>query len=356
MTFNMLLASDLHFTDSPKDAYRWGLFPWMRKQVRKHDLKLIALLGDLTDAKDRHAESLTNRIADELAALSKRCPVIFNPGNHDGIQEGRPFFRFTNLIPNVTCLTQPEHRELGSATALFLPHTRDYEEAWKGIDFENYDYIFAHQTFEGCITENGTTLAGLPREVFMPTKALVYSGDIHVPQVVSAKRPRIEYVGAPYRIRFGDSFTPRCLMLKIDGPECEQVDLHYPCISKHLIEVMGDDPLRLFKKAMRRQNVQAGDQVKLRVSLFREDYPQWPPMRASLIDAARKAGIELTGPELKAREQGKVSSREGAREAQGEASPEQALAAHAAKASLSGPLLRAGRRYLEAALEASLTR
>src|SRR5205814_1607714 len=90
---------------------------------------------------------------------------------------------------------------------LFLPHTNNYKRDWKGLDFSKYQWIFAHNTFQGA-NIGPRRLEGIPTSIF-PRNAKVISGDIHVPQHFGP----IEYVGAPYRIDFGDDYEPRVLFL-----------------------------------------------------------------------------------------------------------------------------------------------
>lgn len=46
-----IMISDLHLTDSPRDEYRWGLFPWLREQIKVYKIEHLLILGDITDRK-----------------------------------------------------------------------------------------------------------------------------------------------------------------------------------------------------------------------------------------------------------------------------------------------------------------
>jgi len=341
-----IATGDWHLTDNPRDEYRWGIFPWLAGQVKKHKVGRIALLGDVTDAKDRHSEALANRLVDEIAALADSCEVIWSPGNHDGHQEGRPFFRFASHVKNLLVLTEPEMTN-GN---LFLPNTRDHTVAWAELGglFKQARYVFCHQTFENCLSENGMKLPGIPHDAFGKTKALIFSGDIHVPQIVSQK-PRIEYVGAPYRIRFGDSFTPRLLLIEDKGGIHSQKDLHFPAMSKHLLEIDADDVLASLRKKLGKLDFNEGDQLKIRIVLPRTDFPRWKQLREEAKALGEKAGLEIFGPELRAAKQqapAKESPAEAQEGGQGRQSPKQALAAYARKEGLPKPLIQAGKLFL----------
>ncbi|RPI87194.1 MAG: hypothetical protein EHM40_23155, partial [Chloroflexi bacterium] len=78
-----LVTSDLHLTDRPRDAHRFGLFKWLAKKQRKHGVKATFILGDITDKKDNHSSALVNRVVNELTQLEP--PVYVLKGNHDFI-------------------------------------------------------------------------------------------------------------------------------------------------------------------------------------------------------------------------------------------------------------------------------
>ena len=93
---NWLLSADLHLSDRARDSYRFGLFPWLKKQQQKNKVDATFLLGDLTQEKDRHSSALVNRIVEELLTLTP--PVYVLRGNHDGLNPNSPFFKFLNSI------------------------------------------------------------------------------------------------------------------------------------------------------------------------------------------------------------------------------------------------------------------
>jgi DNA repair exonuclease SbcCD nuclease subunit len=334
---SILITADLHLTDNPRDEYRWGLFPWLIKQADKYKVDYILLLGDLTDAKNNHSAALTNKMVASIRSLTENdARVIVLRGNHDYVDENEPFFSFMEGEQNVRFLIKPELIN----RMLFLPNTRDYQTAWAGQDFSKPDCIFCHQTFDGCLTENGTRLEGIPPSVFAKAKKVI-SGDIHCPQRVGKN---IEYVGAPYRCRFGDTYVPRVLLIQDDG---KQKDLHFPTVNKHLIAIRSAHELF---KAFDDADVREGDQVKVRVSMPRKAYPDWPAMRAKVIEDCQAAGVVLTGPELIAAPERQKARSEAQASAPSAFAPDEALGAYAESAGVSGALLKAGRVWLKEAI------
>ena len=343
-----LVTADLHLTDNPRDEYRWGIFPWLAKTAKSYGIKEILLLGDLTDAKDRHSAVLTNRMTNGIGMLTDICDVIVLRGNHDYINEAEPFFGFIDAFNGkhvCTFITEPAAVVLSIGRCLLLPNTRNYEEAWKGLDLIDQDYIFTHQTYDGCLTENGTELPGIPPSVLAKTQAKVFSGDIHVPQKISKN---IEYVGAPYRCRFGDSYDARILMIgRTKDGKHQQQDLKFKTITKHLVEIKSRPSIRT--QMASQDEIYAGDQVKVRVRLPRSLYPEWPAMRAEIIEYAAKLEWELTGPELIAEPEAPTTGAKAKSAPVGGYLPKEALGAYADQKELEPALRKAGMDFLKRA-------
>lgn len=283
-----LVTADLHLNDNPRDFYRHEFMrDQLPKYIRDYQPKYLIILGDITDEKDRHRSELVNAVVQHLLALANMCEVIILRGNHDCLDPDFPFFMFMGQYPNVTWITHPKSMKLdGLGECLFLPHTRDYTKDWKSYDFAPYradplaGYIFCHNAFEGAISESGRRMNGIPTDIF-PEEATVLSGDIHVPQKVGP----VQYVGAPYTIRFGDDYTPRVRLLArrnnklcvdsqiCDGPQKRTIEIkNLAKLDKHIEEF------------------DEGDLLKLKVHLKSDEYPKWNEIKTSLRDWCDKHG------------------------------------------------------------------
>lgn len=283
---NTLLTADLHLTSNPRDTDRWNLFPWIEEQILKHKISDIAILGDLCDAKDKHDQELVNKVINVLTSLAKKARVIVLKGNHDFIIEQAPYFRFLNKLDNITFINKPTGIELGVGNSLFLPCTKngDWGPKITSAYCKRFDYIFTHQTYDGCTSENGTKLTGIPPTIFKWFKGKVWSGDIHVQQKVGKN---IEYVGAPYPIRFGDVYTPRLVLLTNNNHK----DLHFPHRIKKLIEVSSVSEIEEL-------NLPPNSQVKIRVKLKRSEFANWENMRKQITEIVAQKKLDLCGLEL----------------------------------------------------------
>jgi hypothetical protein len=290
-----IATADLHLNKMPRDSHRWGLFKWLRGQVVKHGVKEVLLLGDITDAKDHHGAELVNRLVSEVALLSSLTRVVVLRGNHDGIDPDRPFFVFMNHLPQVEFITKPLTLDLSIGSSLFLPCTDDYAHDWAGldknecnlVDLKSVPWIFTHVSFDGCLSENGTRMGGVPPSFFNAYKGRIISGDIHQPQTLGRN---ITYIGAPYHVRFGDAYEPRVLMLHEGG---ELMALHFPTKRKYVIEARSEKQL---DTQLGRLKPKPGDQVDVRIYLRRSELPEWPKMRMRIHVKLESLKLEVFGP------------------------------------------------------------
>lgn len=291
MAPKILALADLHLTENPTDQYRHDFMDALPAILERRQIDALAILGDLTQEKDRHPAQLVNKVVHQLDAVAKIVPVLILEGNHDFQNEGFPFFAFVNRIPNIEWVGRITHgaalkgRNFRSIFngCLFLPHTRNYARDWadiikppKGVlGFESYRAVFCHNTFNGAEVGWGRKLDGIPLDIF-PKKAKVFAGDIHVPQTLGP----VTYVGAPYTINFGDDYEPR--MIIIEDHAWHSVKLGgFP--QKRLIEV--DDLADLLKV----KGVKEGDIIKVRIG--QDDMGNWGSIHRDILEWGADHGL-----------------------------------------------------------------
>lgn len=249
-------------------------------------MKSLYILGDLTDSKDRHSADLVNKIVQNIWALSQVVPDIkILAGNHDWLLRGQEYFRFLDKLDGgrVKFITEPyEDPDVKGPSAFFLPYSKAPATEWQGLDFSHYDYLFLHQTVKGSVSSNGEKMEG--EELPPLNAAKVYSGDIHVPQVIGD----VEYVGSPYHVHFGDAFTPRVILLEKGGTP---VNLYFKTISRVTVKVGS-------LRELQRLKFRAGDQVKLRIELAEADKHEWARIRREALAYLRDQEVVVAGAEL----------------------------------------------------------
>src|SRR6266852_3018296 len=101
----LLLTSDIHCSDNPRDSGRFKLFPWLRQQQDQFNVDITIIAGDLTEAKDKHSSALVNQLVESLLLL--KPPVLIPVGNHDFIDPQMPFFKFVSELDGITVYTKP---------------------------------------------------------------------------------------------------------------------------------------------------------------------------------------------------------------------------------------------------------
>jgi DNA repair exonuclease SbcCD nuclease subunit len=284
----LLLTADLHLDDHSRDSSHFNIFPWLAKQQIKYDTVATCILGDITNAKDRHSATLVNRIVNGLVSL--RPPVYILRGNHDYHRDQNdPFFNFLNQIDGLKFITDPTVVKAGKVLGM-TPHYRTQEEFNLAVDYcagARPDCFLVHQTFEGAIAETGVRLNGLqasPIEFYEPPLG-VYAGDVHRPQTQGL----VTYVGCPYHVRFGDNFEPRCLLVGQNGT---QKELYFDAPRKWALTVRGPEEL------LSNKNLYAGDQVKLTIEMAREEAVEWKKVKQEILTTCKKLQLEVFGAKM----------------------------------------------------------
>lgn len=153
------------------------------------------------------------------------------------------------------------------------------------MDFSHYQWLFLHQTISGSVSSNGQVMEG--DELPLLNAAKVYSGDIHVPQIIKG----IEYIGSPMHIHFGDDFKPRCVLLEKGG---HPVDLHFETISRRAATVTS-------LKQLTRMDFRQGDQVKLNVELSESEKHDWSKIKREALSFLKSQQVEVHGIKLTVR-------------------------------------------------------
>lgn len=284
----LICTADLHLDNKPQHSYRWGIFDFLAKQQKKYDAKGGLILGDITDEKDCHSSSLVNRMVEGLLKL--KPPVYILKGNHDYVDANHPYFGFLSTIPGLVFLSTSQAIEGNIAAIPHQPTQRDFDAGCKKAFGEiegSASLVLLHGLFDGAIAETGQRLSGLSASLVAKNKpGLVLAGDVHRPQLVGGL---INYVGAPYRVRFGDDYEPRVVCL--DG--CHLLDnLYFPCPGKHSLTIR--DAEELLKVQAKK-----GDQIKLTIELAREEAVHWAEHKQRALDICRELGLELFGIKLR---------------------------------------------------------
>jgi len=284
---SILVTSDWHLTDNPKDDYRWNIFNacarWIEAQ--KISTPQIYMLGDLTDRKDRHSAALVNRVEDEFARLlALGASISVLKGNHDQPLNGPPFWSILDYIrpgsdpsSGINFYTSKHGNQ--TTGLLLLPYSDNPEADWDNIDWKKYKAAFIHQTVTGAVGNNGVGLEN-PKMIKMPKHLRVYSGDIHTTQTVD----NIFYIGAPHPINFGDSYPPQMVELTDDFKVSRVITLN--TIQKLMLRISDLDELDAVKTSPR-------DQARVVFTIPISALDQWAAIQDHIVAWARTAEVEL---------------------------------------------------------------
>lgn len=280
---DLLMVGDLHMTDQARDAYRFEIFDWLRRQQDKYSVAATFLAGDVTNEKDRHSATLVNKIVNGLTKL--KHPIYICRGNHDYRDPNNPFFNFLNHIEGLTFVTEPKVYQ-GMA---IIPHYREQGEFDHAVSIVSEctpATFLVHQTFDGAIAETGARLNGFTAshiELLDPPLG-VYAGDVHKPQ----RQGIVTYVGCPYHVRFGDNYDPRVLLIT----ERQDKNLYFDAPHKWSLRIRGPENL------LNNEDLYEGDQVKLLVEMTREEVLDWKKVKASILAACKELKLEVYGVKM----------------------------------------------------------
>lgn len=296
----MILTADLHLTNNPNDSYRFGIFDELIKISKKYKDKNVFILGDLTDYKNNHPSSLVNLIIENLTKLKNSgINVFILKGNHDFEDENLPYFKFLSNMSGVKFFSNAEEITVNGNNILMLPYTKDLN-TWKPFFGRSYDYILTHATVNDCMASDSFIMkkdlsVNFFNENFKVNR--IYSGDIHVPQVLE----NFEYVGAPYRIRFGDTYDPHLVIVDND---CS-VYVKFDTVNKVLLKIKSVEDLFNYK-------LNKNDQVKIKYKIKKSTLPDWVNIKKRIIDFCDDndlilGGIQLEIPKRKIRNSKKLN-------------------------------------------------
>ena len=283
-----LLLADLHLSDNPLEEYRWVVFDWL---YTYRSIDTVYVLGDLTEKKDNHSAKLVNRLVNYFLTLRDHCErMVILRGNHDGIDPDWPFFDFLHAMK-----IEYYYSPMIVDREMFIPYSKDFAGDIKGlfedgkVDLSCVDRIFLHQTIKGAKV-NDTSLEGFDPGTFRNFNGQVYSGDIHQPQTVG----KVNYVGSPYPVYFGDSFVGGIILL--DGDKWKRVE--YPTIRRVMLdidytktEVDMTFPVRI------------GDQFKIRMLVNRSDSDMFEKWKRTVRRTIEDEGGIVVSIELKLAEE-----------------------------------------------------
>lgn len=297
-------VADLHLTDRVQDEYRWKIFRWLQMRTATGNYDAIAILGDLTEAKDHHSAALIKRLVEELKGLAGCCPIHIVKGNHDYVDERTPFFQFLQELDNVYFYTGPsialiqplarsdnQHESTEGIEVGIVPHMagtwcrRHWEAVEKVCAYT--PLIWVHQTFSGARNEAGHALTGFPHKDFetrISRQAVILSGDVHTPQQIG----RVIYVGAPHPVDFGDEFSPRVAVWE-DG---KVSFIKRSTIKKAVVYTeVGVPPAEVLKA------YSEGDRIRVVVDMHRTQLYGWEALVKKYKKHCKKHMIELCGIE-----------------------------------------------------------
>lgn len=284
-----LICSDLHLTDNLKDRYRWEFLEWLKEKIKALNIDNLYILGDICEKKNHHHAILVNNIIHELYELSKLCKVTLLKGNHDyDKDEKNPFFEFSSKLNNIDYISEPLF--LNHTKELFVPHSQN-DITTKVIkndkNIENAKFVYLHQDIAGAKVSDYYNLElGIDSNITKNLNPFFISGHIHLPQKIN---DNFVFLGAPYPVRFGDTYTGRVLFIdKNDNMKF----INYPCLKKWSVKVKSIDDIKNY-------NIERGDKVQIEMAINQSDFHRWHDIKSEIQESMKANKIDLDSIEMK---------------------------------------------------------
>lgn len=222
--------------------------------------------------KNNHSAFLVDKVCSIVRDFATLGDVYILQGNHDFDDDPKcPFFGFLEGFPHVHWIGTSRRYEqnTGLGKTLWMPYARNWEVQWKAVDVPPGGIVFAHGMFNRTKLGNGREAENVMPLSLIPKGVKCYAGDVHIPQVLE----RVEYVGAPYTIDFGDQYDARAIVLD-DRRGRMDIDLS-KLPQKRLVNVIATGP----KIGADLAHCNPGDILKVRIPMLRSDSAHWPRTR-----------------------------------------------------------------------------
>lgn len=289
----LIVSGDWHLDLQPENEYRWEFLEWLRDRLSREDALLF--LGDLTHAKNEHSDELVNRVVSNILMLRRACDrIILLRGNHDYHKDpSTPFFGFLGEYPGIDYILNPVTVAMHGVDVFCIPHSRGLEPCVLDEMEENVDAVAMHHEFVSTGPQ-GQMLPGDDVYDWPFGERYVFNGHIHVPQYEKMEEGGVvECVGAPYPVRFGDTYTGHVLRV-VDGEGVEDVEIldYTDAPAKRTVRVHRAEELEKLRDA------EAGDYVKVKVYLPRSEFGDWRRRKEEVREVAEDLGLVVYSVEL----------------------------------------------------------
>lgn len=305
-----LVTADLHFASGAEYAYRFEIFDFISRVIREYRVDAVFILGDLTEAKDKHSSFLVNKVVDGLCGLTKtglRYGVKVLKGNHDFVDSDSPFFGFIKHIEGLDFICEPTRLV---NDIILLPYSDNPVMDWEDITYAKRSLAMMHQSVLGARAYNGYKLEKGLTLGFLESKfGQVISGDIHTPQEMG----NLVYVGSPHSVHFGEHHRPRVIVGEYkDGGTNFGFVYNDEAPTNWAVHLRDDQKLEDSG-----YNFKPEDRIKIHLYLDQNDLYRWKEHRKVVLESCERLQLNQKGltvhttkPKLETKEKAKPEVQE----------------------------------------------
>lgn len=223
--------------------------------VKQQNIQHVVFLGDVFELKDRVPNHIQIAFGEALHTID--AMVYFLVGNHDFKIKKYPNVKVLALGDMITLVERPRCIYIGDVQVGFIPFYRDYEDfkkAWIRLHESNrkMDIVCFHQFIPGISYSSGHKIPGrFDLELREGTQYI--SGHLH--QACKVMGDRIQYLGSPYQVTFGEAGEDKFIYLfdtttkkfnphQLQYPQFKVVNIHEELtrdfVANHYIKLTGE--------------------------------------------------------------------------------------------------------------------
>lgn len=185
-------------------AIEWAA--WLKKELKKQNIKDIMIAGDLFHYRDEIAVN-TIHIVTDILKMWNDFNIILLVGNHDAYYKDRSEVNSLSILSgwsNITVISTPTQCEWFGKSVMICPWGTDIRA------IEKSDIIFGHFEIESFkYNQYKVCDSGIRAGSILKKSPLTITGHFHLREERQYKNGTILYLGNPFQMDFGDVYSSK---------------------------------------------------------------------------------------------------------------------------------------------------
>lgn len=204
--------------------------------VKDRQIKNVVCLGDVFELKDRVPNHIQIAFGEALHAIDAHVHILV--GNHDYKIKKYSTLKVMELGDMISLIERPRLTYIQGLKFGFIPYYREYSEfckAWERLhtSWPDMNFLCFHQFLPGISYKSGHKVPGTFNLTLRPD---IYYLSGHLHQNCSILEGKVQYLGSPYQVHFGEGGENKYIHLyqpetnlftcmKLKYPEFKTIDI-----------------------------------------------------------------------------------------------------------------------------------